>query len=59
MTVTDDEDFYMKKPDESRPRLGISACLLGQRVRFDGGHKNNRFITGTLAEHLDFETVTF
>lgn len=24
-----------------RPRLGISACLLGQRVRYDGGHKRD------------------
>jgi uncharacterized protein YbgA (DUF1722 family) len=25
--------------------LGISACLLGEKVRFDGGHKLDRFIT--------------
>ena len=29
-------------------RLGISACLLGQQVRYDGGHKWDRFITDTL-----------
>jgi len=29
--------------DESEPiRIGISSCLLGQKVRFDGGHKRDR-----------------
>jgi uncharacterized protein YbgA (DUF1722 family)/uncharacterized protein YbbK (DUF523 family) len=35
-------------------RIGISACLLGKEVRFDGGHKRSRFITDTLAEHFEF-----
>ena len=26
-------------------RIGISACLLGEQVRFDGGHKRNVFLT--------------
>ena len=29
-------------------RLGISSCLLGEEVRFDGGHKLDRYLTGTL-----------
>ena len=40
-----------------RPRIGISSCLLGQQVRFDGGHKKSGFITGTLAEFFDFVPV--
>jgi len=40
-----------------RPRLGVSACLLGQSVRFDGGHKNNRFIVNTLSGHIDLEPL--
>ena len=28
-------------------RVGISACLLGQAVRFDGGHKRDAFLTET------------
>ena len=43
-------------PDESRPTIGISSCLLGNEVRFDGGHKHSRYITSTLGEHLDFES---
>ena len=31
-------------------RIGVSACLLGQRVRFDGGHKHTPFITDTLGK---------
>ncbi len=34
--------------------LGISACLLGERVRFDGGHKQNRYIMDTLGQYFSF-----
>lgn len=38
-------------------RLGISACLLGQQVRYDGGHKRDTFLTGTLAEYVEYVPV--
>ncbi len=38
-------------------RLGISACLLGQAVRYDGGHKHDRFITETLGQYVEFVPV--
>ena len=44
-------------PALTRPRLGVSACLLGQEVRFDGGHKRHRFITDTLAQYVDLVPV--
>ena len=28
--------------------IGVSSCLLGERVRYDGGHKHDRYLTGTL-----------
>lgn len=31
----------------SDPLVGISACLLGEKVRFDGGHKRDAFLTET------------
>ena len=31
-------------PGEVRPRLGVSSCLLGQPVRFNGGRSRNRFV---------------
>ena len=34
--------------------IGISSCLLGERVRYDGGHKNNAYINGTLGEYFEF-----
>ena len=33
-------------------RMGISECLLGEPVRFDGGHKKDAFLTGVLAPHV-------
>jgi uncharacterized protein YbgA (DUF1722 family)/uncharacterized protein YbbK (DUF523 family) len=38
-------------------KIGISACLLGQNVRYDGGHKRHRFITGTLSKYFEFVPV--
>jgi uncharacterized protein YbgA (DUF1722 family)/uncharacterized protein YbbK (DUF523 family) len=38
-------------------RLGISACLLGQEVRFDGGHQLDHFITDTLGRYVEFVPV--
>ncbi len=32
----------------SEIQIGISSCLLGERVRYDGGHKHDHYITGTL-----------
>ncbi|MGE0614514.1 MAG: YbgA family protein [Bacteriovoracia bacterium] len=42
---------------QSRPRIGISACLLGQPVRYNGGHKRHDWITDALAKHVDFVPV--
>jgi uncharacterized protein YbgA (DUF1722 family)/uncharacterized protein YbbK (DUF523 family) len=38
-------------------RIGISSCLLGQEVRYDGGHKRDTFITGTLSRYFEFVPV--
>jgi len=38
-------------------RLGVSACLLGQPVRYDGGHKHDRWITGELGRYVEFVPV--
>jgi len=51
-----------RKPDaESREprllRIGISACLLGEEVRFDGGHKRDTFLTDVLGPHVEFVPV--
>jgi len=41
----------------ARIRIGISACLLGQEVRFDGGHKKDDFLTRILGPHVEFVPV--
>jgi uncharacterized protein YbgA (DUF1722 family)/uncharacterized protein YbbK (DUF523 family) len=38
-------------------KLGISSCLLGEKVRYDGGHKLDRFITDTLGKYVEFVPV--
>lgn len=38
-------------------RLGISTCLLGENVRYDGGHKLDRFLTDTLGQYVDYVPV--
>ena len=37
--------------------VGISSCLIGDEVRFDGGHKRDAYIVGTLATYFDFVPV--
>jgi uncharacterized protein YbgA (DUF1722 family)/uncharacterized protein YbbK (DUF523 family) len=38
-------------------RIGISACLIGENVRWNGGHCRDRFITDILGEYLEFVPV--
>ncbi|MDH7499225.1 MAG: DUF523 and DUF1722 domain-containing protein [candidate division NC10 bacterium] len=42
---------------EQKIRLGISTCLLGERVRYDGGHKLDRFLTDTLGQYVEYVPV--
>lgn len=40
---------------DSRPiRLGVSSCLLGHEVRYDGGHKKHPFLTDVLAGFVEW-----
>ena len=38
----------------ARPRVGVSSCLLGEEVRFNGGHKRYRFLTDDLDRYVDW-----
>lgn len=42
---------------ELKIRIGISTCLLGRAVRFDGGHKLDRFLTETLGRYVEYVPV--
>lgn len=46
-----------KSPDRVDIRIGISSCLLGRKVRFDAGHKHDRYITDILGPFVDFVAV--
>ncbi|MDA9556524.1 2-thiouracil desulfurase family protein [Vibrio sp.] len=41
----------------SKALVGISSCLEGQKVRFDAGHKNSRFITQELSPYIELKTI--
>jgi uncharacterized protein YbbK (DUF523 family) len=42
---------------DSKPRVGISECLLGRAVRYDGGHKRSRLVCESLATFVDYVAV--
>ena len=44
----------MAGTDMGRPRVGVSSCLLGEEVRFNGGHKRFRFLTDELDPYVDW-----
>lgn len=38
-------------------KLGISSCLLGEKVRYDGGHKQDHYLTDTLGRYVEWLPV--
>jgi uncharacterized protein YbbK (DUF523 family)/uncharacterized protein YbgA (DUF1722 family) len=46
-------------PAAGRERIlvGVSACLLGQNVRWDGGHKSDAFLIKTLGRYVEWVPV--
>jgi uncharacterized protein YbgA (DUF1722 family)/uncharacterized protein YbbK (DUF523 family) len=45
------------RPAPSEIRIGVSSCLLGEKVRFDGGHKRDAFVMGSLGRFVTFVPV--
>ncbi|MBW8481366.1 YbgA family protein [Actinomadura parmotrematis] len=45
------------KQEHARPRLAVSSCLLGEQVRYNGGHSRHRYLTDALAAHVDWAPV--
>lgn len=43
--------------DTPRPRIGISRCLLGEEVRFDGGHKRDLYLVTTIGPFVEWVPV--
>ena len=54
-----------REPDSAAPwrspdleiKIGISSCLLGETVRYDGGHQKDSYVTGALARHFTWVSV--
>ncbi len=42
---------------DDKIRLGVSSCLLGNLVRYDGGHQHDRFLTDTLGHYVEYVPV--
>jgi uncharacterized protein YbgA (DUF1722 family)/uncharacterized protein YbbK (DUF523 family) len=38
-------------------RIGISSCLLGQKVRYDGGHKRDGFLVDLFGQYVEWVPV--
>ncbi len=47
----------MGDENSKKIRVGVSACLLGHKVRYDGGHKLDKYIRDTLGQYLEFVPV--
>ena len=47
----------MTESNRPKPKLGISACLLGQNVRYDGAHKRDNFLTDTFGRFVEWVAV--
>ena len=45
------------KTEDPKICLGISTCLLGEQVRYDGGHKLDRFLTNVLGRYVEWVPV--
>lgn len=43
--------------DDAPIRVGLSSCLLGEPVRYDGGHKRDRYLTDTLGRYFEWVSV--
>ncbi|MFN8624384.1 MAG: DUF523 and DUF1722 domain-containing protein [Candidatus Binatia bacterium] len=46
-----------RRPAADRIRIGVSSCLLGQAVRYDGGQKRDAFLVETFGRHVEWVPV--
>ena len=51
------ENERERRDAPDRIRLGISSCLLCERVRYDGGHKHDVYLTDTLSQFVEWVPV--
>ncbi|MEW6720760.1 MAG: DUF523 and DUF1722 domain-containing protein [Thermodesulfobacteriota bacterium] len=51
------EETSRRDPPGGPIRILISSCLLGEKVRYDGSHKRDPFLTETLGRFVEFVPV--
>ncbi len=54
-TKPDDDD--MTRAAATPIRVGVSTCLLGEEVRWDGGHKRDHYVRDILGRYFSFYPV--
>ncbi|MFC9972570.1 YbgA family protein [Spirillospora sp. NPDC127200] len=52
-----DKPAPIPRPESLRPRIAVSSCLLGEPVRYNGGHSRNRFLADSLGGYVDWVPV--
>ena len=60
MILTDSKErgsWHAWTSDDLPPRIGVSGCLLGRNIRYDGGHARDRYVSETLAGWIDLVSV--
>lgn len=50
-------EIDIKKELQDRPKIGISRCLLGDSVRYNGGHKLDHYLKDRLGKYVDFVPI--
>ncbi len=53
--MTAEETSEQIEEQNNKIPVGISSCLLGEKVRYDGGHKNNSYVGKTLGQYFDLQ----
>ena len=53
--MTAEETSEQIEEQKNKIPVGISSCLLGEKVRYDGGHKNNSYVGKTLGQYFDLQ----
>lgn len=54
---TEAEDRLGIRATSHKIKIGVSRCLIGEKVRYDGGHRLDRYITGTLGIYFEYVRV--
>jgi uncharacterized protein YbbK (DUF523 family) len=47
----------MSDMEQKKVKIGVSACLLGEKVRYNGGHKLNNFLVKVLGPNVEYVPV--